>query len=115
MLMNSHELTLYGRCYRDKYGMVNWNNELNHNKMDGARTCSLVGLDNVPAGYKINTPGSNKLIGLATEGDKANFGVESTLDSHFLVAIVETMYFPTQFESISKARILFGYDTIPSE
>lgn len=55
------------------------------------------------------------LIGLATEGDKANFGVESSLDSHFLVDFVATMYFGTQFESISKERILFGYDTIPSE
>ena len=115
MFMNSHELTLYRRCYRDKYGSVNWNNEFNHNKLDGASNCTLVGLDNVPAGYKIITPGSNMLIGLATEGDKANFGVESSLDSHFLVDFVATMYFGTQFESISKERILFGYDTIPSE
>lgn len=115
MFMNSHELTLYRRCYRDKYGTVNWNNEFNHNKMDGANNCTLVGLDNVPVGYKIITPGSNMLIGLATEGDKANFSVEKSLDSHFLVDFVATMYFGTQFESISKERILFGYDTIPSE
>lgn len=115
MFMNSHELTLYRRCYRDKYGTVNWNNEFNHNKLDGASNCTLVGLDNVPAGYKIITPGSNMLIGLAAEGDKANFGVEKSLDSHFLVDFVATMYFGTQFESISKERILFGYDTIPSE
>ena len=51
----------------------------------------------------------------ATDGDKANFGVESSLDSHFLVDFVATMYFGTQFETISKERILFGYDTIPSE
>lgn len=115
MFMNSHELTLYRRCYRDKYGTVNWNNEFNHNKMDGASNCTLVGLDNVPKGYKIITPGSNMLIGLATEGDKANFGVEDSLDSHFLVDFIATMYFGTQFETISKERILFGYDTIPSE
>ena len=105
MFMNSHELTLYRRCYRDKYGTVNWNNEFNHNKMDGASNCTLVGLDNVPKGYKIITPGSNM----------ANFGVEDSLDSHFLVDFIATMYFGTQFETISKERILFGYDTIPAE
>ena len=115
MFMNSHELTLYRRCYRDKYGTVNWNNEFNHNKMDGASNCTLVGLDNVPKGYKIITPGSNMLIGLATEGGKATFDVEPSLDSHFLVDFVATMYFGTQFESISKERSLFGYDTIPTD
>ena len=115
MFMSSHELTLYRRCYRDKYGTVNWNTEFNHNKMDGASNCTLVGLDNVPKGYKIITPGSNMLIGLATEGGKATFDVEPSLDSHFLVDFVATMYFGTQFESISKERALFGYDTIPTE
>lgn len=115
MFMNSFELTLYRRCYRDKYGTVNWNNEFNHNKMDGANNCTLVGLDNVPKGYKIITPGSNMLIGLATEGGKANFDVMPSLDSHFLVDFVATMYFGTQFESISKELACFGYDTIPTD
>ena len=42
MFMNSHELTLYRRCYRDKYGTVNWNNEFNHNKMVQATAPSWV-------------------------------------------------------------------------
>ena len=42
------------------------------------------------------------LIGLATEGDKANFGVEDSLDSHFLVDFVATIKFINDKTSIAR-------------
>ena len=75
----------------------------------------MIGLDNIPVGFKIITPGSNMLIGLATEGTNCKFEFEKSLTSHFLIDFVATMYFGTQFESISKERLLLGYDEIPTE
>ena len=69
----------------------------------------------IPVGFKIITPGSNMLIGLATEGTNCKFEFEKSLTSHFLIDFVATMYFGTQFESISKERLLLGYDEIPTE
>ena len=115
MFMNSYELTLYQRAYRANYGSVRYNEEFSKVRMDGNNKCTLVGLDNIPVGYKIITPGSNMLIGLATEGGKCAFDVEKSLDSHFLIDFIATMYFGTQFESIVPERILFGYDEIPTE
>lgn len=115
MFMNSYELMLYRRAYRSVYGQLNYNEKFEQIHLDGNKKCTLVGLDNVPQGFKIITPGSNMLIGLATEGDKCSFDVEKSLDSHFLVDFVATMYFGTQYESIVKEKILFGYDEIPSE
>lgn len=115
MFMNSYELMLYRRAYRSVYGQLNYNEKFEQLHLDGNNKCTLVGLDNVPQGFKIITPGSNMLIGLATEGDKCSFDVEKSLDSHFLVDFVATMYFGTQYESIVKEKILFGYDVIPSE
>lgn len=115
MFMNSYELMLYRRAYRSVYGQLNYNEKFEQLHLDGNNKCTLVGLDNVPQGFKIITPGSNMLIGLATEGDKCSFDVEKSLDSHFLVDFVATMYFGTQYESIVKEKILFGYDEIPSE
>ena len=115
MFMSSYELMLYRRAYRSVYGQLNYNEKFEQLHLDGNNKCTLVGLDNVPQGFKIITPGSNMLIGLATEGDKCSFDVEKSLDSHFLVDFVATMYFGTQYESIVKEKILFGYDEIPSE
>lgn len=115
MFMSSYELMLYRRAYRSVYGQLNYNEKFEQLHLDGNKKCTLVGLDNVPQGFKIITPGSNMLIGLATEGDKCSFDVEKSLDSHFLVDFVATMYFGTQYESIVKEKILFGYDEIPSE
>lgn len=115
MFMSSYELMLYRRAYRSVYGQLNYNEKFEQLHLDGNKKCKLVGLDNVPQGFKIITPGSNMLIGLATEGDKCSFDVEKSLDSHFLVDFVATMYFGTQYESIVKEKILFGYDEIPSE
>lgn len=115
MFMSSYELMLYRRAYRSVYGQLNYNEKFEQLHLDGSNKCTLVGLDNVPQGFKIITPGSNMLIGLATEGDKCSFDVEKSLDSHFLVDFVATMYFGTQYESIVKEKILFGYDEIPSE
>lgn len=115
MFMSSYELMLYRRAYRSVYGQLNYNEKFEQLHLDGNNKCTLVGLDNVPQGFKIITPGSNMLIGLATEGDKCSFDVEKSLDSHFLVDFVATMYFGTQYESIVKEKILFGYDELPSE
>lgn len=115
MFMSSYELMLYRRAYRSFYGQLNYNEKFEQLHLDGNNKCTLVGLDNVPQGFKIITPGSNMLIGLATEGDKCSFDVEKSLDSHFLVDFVATMYFGTQYESIVKEKILFGYDELPSE
>lgn len=115
MFMSSYELMLYRRAYRSVYGQLNYNEKFEQLHLDGNNKCTLVGLDNVPQGFKIITPGSNMLIGLATEGDKCSFDVEKSLDSHFLVDFVATMYFGTQYESIVKEKILFGYDEVPSE
>lgn len=115
MFLNSNDLMLYQRAYRSVYGNVNYNNEFGKAKLDGCSNCTLIGLDNIPSGYKIITPGSNMLIGLATEGTNCNFEFQNSLVSHFLIDFVATMYFGTQFESISKERILFGYDEIPTE
>lgn len=115
MFLNSNDLMLYQRAYRSVYGNVNYNNEFGKAKLDGCSNCTLIGLDNMPSGYKIITPGSNMLIGLATEGANCNFEFKDSLVSHFLIDFVATMYFGTQFESISKERILFGYDEIPAE
>ena len=115
MFMSSYELMLYRRAYRSVYGQLNYNEKFEQLHLDGNNKCTLVGLDNVPQGFKIITPGSNMLISLATEGDKCSFDVEKSLDSHFLVDFVATMYFGTQYESIVKEKILFGYDEIPSE
>lgn len=115
MFMSSQELMLYMRAYRSVYGNVNYNGKFEKVQLDGCPNCTLVGLDNMPTGYKIITPGSNMLIGLATEGDNCTFECKDSLTSHFLIDFVATMYFGTQFETISKERILFGYDTIPTE
>lgn len=115
MFMSSQELMLYMRAYRSVYGNVNYNGKFEKVQLDGCPNCTLVGLDNMPTGYKIITPGSNMLIGLATEGDNCTFECKDSLTSHFLIDFVATMYFGTQFETISKERILFGYDTIPAE
>lgn len=114
MFMNSYELMLYRRAYRAVYGQLNYNEKFEQLHLDGNNKCTLVGLDNVPQGFKIITPGSNMLIGLATEGGKCAFDVEKSLDSHFLLDFVATMYFGVQYESITKERILFGYDEIPT-
>ena len=114
MFLNSNDLMLYQRAYRSVYGNVNYNNEFGKAKLDGCSNCTLIGLDNMPSGYKIITPGNNMLIGLATEGTNCNFEFQNSLVSHFLIDFVATMYFGTQFESISKERILFGYDEIPT-
>lgn len=115
MFMSSYELMLYRRAYRSVYGQLNYNEKFEQLHLDGNNKCTLVGLDNVPQGFKIITPGSNMLIGLATEGDNCTFECKDSLTSHFLIDFVATMYFGTQFETISKERILFGYDTIPTE
>lgn len=115
MFLNSNDLMLYQRAYRSVYGNVNYNNEFGKAKLDGCSNCTLIGLDNMPSGYKIITPGSNMLIGLATEGTNCDFEFRNSLVSHFLIDFVATMYFGTQFESISKERILFGYDEVPVE
>lgn len=114
MFLNSSELMRYDRAYRSVYGSVNYNKEFGKSKLDGCTNCTLIGLDNIPVGFKIITPGSNMLIGLATEGTNCKFEFEKSLTSHFLIDFVATMYFGTQFESISKERILFGYDEIPA-
>lgn len=114
MFLNSSELMRYDRAYRSVYGNVNYNKEFGKSKLDGCSNCTLIGLDNIPVGFKIITPGSNMLIGLATEGTNCKFEFEKSLISHFLIDFVATMYFGTQFESISKERILFGYDEIPT-
>lgn len=114
MFLNSSELMRYDRAYRSVYGSVNYNKEFSKSKLDGCNNCTLIGLDNIPVGFKIITPGSNMLIGLATEGTNCKFEFEKSLTSHFLIDFVATMYFGTQFESISKERILFGYDEIPA-
>lgn len=114
MFLNSSELMRYDRAYRSVYGSVNYNKDFGKSKLDGCNNCTLIGLDNIPVGFKIITPGSNMLIGLATEGTNCKFEFEKSLTSHFLIDFVATMYFGTQFESISKERILFGYDEIPS-
>lgn len=115
MFLNSSELMKYNRAYRSIYGSVNYNNEFTKAKLDGCNNCTLIGLDNIPVGFKIITPGSNMLIGLATEGTNCKFEFEKSLTSHFLIDFVATMYFGTQFESISKERLLLGYDEIPTE
>ncbi len=115
MFLNSNDLMLYQRAYRSVYGNVNYNNEFGKTKLDGCSNCTLIGLDNMPSGYKIITPGSNMLMGLATEGTNCSFEFQNSLVSHFLIDFVATMYFGTQFESITKERILFGYDEIPTE
>lgn len=114
MFLNSSELMHYDRAYRSVYGSVNYNKEFGKSKLDGCNNCTLIGLDNIPVGFKVITPGSNMLIGLATEGTNCNFEFKDSLTSHFLIDFVATMYFGTQFESISKERILFGYDEIPA-
>lgn len=114
MFLNSSELMRYDRAYRSVYGSVNYTKEFGKSKLDGCNNCTLIGLDNIPVGFKIITPGSNMLIGLATEGTNCKFEFEKSLTSHFLIDFVATMYFGTQFESISKERILFGYDEIPA-
>ena len=87
MFLNSSELMRYDRAYRSVYGSVNYNKEFGKSKLDGCNNCTLIGLDNIPVGFKIITPGSNMLIGLATEGTNCNSIGVSSYDNTLLYII----------------------------
>lgn len=112
LFCNTAEKRAYEKDYRATFGHVNYNQEFNKVYLDGEDKCQIVGLSCVPSGFKLITPQSNMLIGLATEGDKCNFDVAENKISHFLVDFIATMYFGTQFESISKERLLVGEDAV---
>lgn len=114
LFCNKKSKTLYERAYRNTYGHLNYNKEFNKTYIDGDQKCEIVGLSCVPDGFKLITPKNNMLVGIATEGEKCNFEIEKSLRSHFLLDFVATMFFGCQYESISKERMLAGYDVIPT-
>lgn len=112
LFCNTAEKRAYEKDYRTTFGHLNYNTEFNKLYLDGEDKCQIVGLSCVPRGFKLITPRSNMLLGLATDGDKCSFDVAENKMSHFLIDYVATMYFGTQFESITKELLLVGEDPV---
>ena len=112
LFCNTAEKRAYEKDYRATYGNLSYNEGFKKLYLDGEDKCQIVGLSCVPRGFKLITPQSNMLLGLATDGDKCSFDVAENKISHFLVDFVATMYFGVQFESISPERLLVGEDPV---
>lgn len=97
---------LYEKSYQLNHGSLPYNQQFQRTYLDGESNCKIIGLGNVPADYFQITTQSNALVGMATEGDKANFEVRPSLQSHFFLDFVATMFMGCQFETISKEKLL---------
>ena len=98
----------YNEWYRNNFGSVPYNTEYKKTFLEGTdRSCELVPLVGKKASDFIQlTTRQNMLVGVDQMSDTERLEVAESKTSHFVLDFIATLFFGTQFESISKERLL---------
>lgn len=109
LLCSRKNKRLYEKSYQLNHGSLPYNTEFKKSYIEGSDDkCQIIGVGNVPADYFQMTTKGNALVGIATAGAQVNFECRNSLSSHFLLDFVASMFFGTQFETISKEKLLIS-------
>lgn len=98
----------YKMAYRERYGQLNYNNKFDKTSLDIAPNVSIIPLPNVPQDFMQLSTKKNVQIGICTNAPECKFEINKSLVSHFLLDFVGTMFFGTQYESISPEFLHIG-------
>lgn len=98
----------YKMAYRERFGSLKYNDKFDKQTLDIAKNVNIVALPNVPDDFLQLSTKKNVQIGLCTNAPECNFQVNKSLVSHFLLDFVGTMFFGTQYESISPEFLHIG-------
>ncbi|MCD8296821.1 MAG: hypothetical protein LUC88_04540 [Prevotella sp.] len=92
----------YTEAYQNNHGALPYNQAYDKKTLEGASNVELCPLTCVPDDFLLLTPKTNIYALFNQKGQDETFVVERSLNNHFDVDFVATMFFGTQFESVSK-------------
>lgn len=98
----------YKMAYRERFGSLKYNDKFDKNTLDIAKNVNIVSLPNVPDDFLQLSTKKNVQIGICTNAKECKFEIRDSLVSHFLLDFVGTMFFGTQYESISPEFLHVG-------
>ena len=99
----------YTECYQMNHGALPYNNQYEKAFIEGSQNkCRIVPVANVPDDFLCLSTKQNLLVGCNLQGEEEKLEVVKSLESHFWLDFIATMFWGCQFETISPELLQIG-------